>query len=44
MNATRENGNLLDLIQRNGKPVRDCTGSEMSQIAQAVQELARLMG
>ena len=44
MNATRENGNLFDLIQPNGKPMRDRTGEEMSEIAQAVRQLARLMG
>jgi hypothetical protein len=36
-------GNLLGVIQPNGKPLGECTREDLDQFGQAMQELARLV-
>jgi hypothetical protein len=39
--AKGKNSRLLDVVMPNGKKLRDCTGAELAQIAEALTEIGR---
>jgi hypothetical protein len=41
--AAEKEGRLLDVIMPNGKPMKDCTGAYIAQLAEAMTELGLLM-